>query len=300
MAWSKVAVSSLVATVIGGSVLLWTGGDSLDHVEQMYSSLKQNYQNALTNIGTYKDVLDKKKAQLKDMNKIKEQLLAECNEKDEQIQTLTNELNNLKESGTQEDQQRISELESQLSELQTEYNEVVTKLNNLSTKYNDLYGQLTQANSDAQELEQRVEEMADITETKVLTEEEIDGGEDYKLYLTFTKASNSTTDKDISSVITYLNSKKWFDAKRESPIQIHATGTGRDTTTLYINNVNAFNKMTANAVEGFDENTNGVYYPGSGDVYYLVVDSTKYELIKASDNTWTTTFGYESTDNGTK
>ena len=97
-----------------------------------------------------------------------------------------------------------------------------------------------------------------------------------------------------------MNSQKWFDAKRESPIQIHATGTGNSTTSLYINNTNAFNMITANATEGFDENTNGVYYPGSGDIYYLVVDGTKYELVKVSDSDWTTSFGYETTDNGTK
>ena len=185
--------------------------------------------------------------------------------------------------------------------MEEEYNATVEELNTLSSKYNDLTEQLTQANADAEALEAEIAEKdAGITDTAVLDEATIDSGEDYKLYLTFAKANNSTTDKDISPVIAYFNSLKLWDLKRESPIQIHATGTGSDTTSLYINNVNAFNMITANATEGFDENTNGVYYPGSGDVYYLVVDSTKYELIKASDNTWTTTFGYETTDNGTK
>ena len=174
-------------------------------------------------------------------------------------------------------------------------------LKDLESAYNDLTEQLTQANSDAQALEDEISAKdAGITDTAVLTEDQIDSGEDYKLYLTFAKASNSTTDKDISPAIAYLNSQKWFDAKRESPIQIHATGTGGDTTSLYINNVNAFNMITANATEGFDENTNGVYYPGSGDVYYLVVDGTKYEVVQTSDSNWISVFGYETTDNGTK
>ena len=303
MALKAKVITGAAATVIaGGAILTWTGKGNLDNVKAMYDSLYQNYQNALTNIGTYKDVLDKKKAQLKDMNAIKEQLLAECNEKDAKIKQLQAQLEELQGAGREEDTQRIQELETQIAQLQEEYDATVEELNTLSSKYNDLTEQLTQANSDAQALEDEIKAKdAGITDTAVLTEDQIDSGEDYKLYLTFAKASNSTTDKDISSAIAYLNSQKWFDAKRESPIQIHATGTGRETTSLYINNVNAFNMITANATEGaVDENTNGVYYPGSGDIYYLVVDGTKYELVKASDNTWTTTFGYETTDNGTK
>lgn len=295
-------ISGAAATVIaGGAILTWTGKGNLDNVKAMYDSLYQNYQNALTNIGTYRDVLEKRMAQLNDMNQIKEQLLAECNEKDAKIKQLQAELEELQGAGREEDTQRIQELEAQIAQLEEEYNATVEELNTLSSKYNDLTAQLTQANSDAKALEDEIKAKdAGITDTAVLDEATIDSGEDYKLYLTFAKASNSTTDKDISPAIAYLNSQKWFDAKRESPIQIHATGTGRDTTSLYINNVNAFNMITANATEGFDENTNGVYYPGSGDIYYLVVDGTKYEVVQASDNNWTTTFGYETTDNGTK
>ena len=303
MALKAKVITGAAATVIaGGAILTWTGKGNLDNVKAMYDSLYQNYQNALTNIGTYRDVLEKRMTQLNDMNQIKEQLLAECNEKDAKIKQLQAELEELQGAGREEDTQRIQELEAQIAQLQEEYDATVDELNTLSSKYNDLTEQLTQANQDAEALEDEISKKdAGITDTAVLTEDQIDSGEDYKLYLTFAKASNSTTDKDISPAIAYLNSQKWFDAKRESPIQIHATGTGGDTTSLYINNVNAFNMITANATEGaVDENTNGVYYPGSGDVYYLVVDSTKYELIKASDNTWTTTFGYETTDNGTK
>ena len=302
MALKAKVITGAAATVIaGGAILTWTGKGNLDNVKAMYDSLYQNYQNALTNIGTYRDVLEKRMTQLNDMNQIKEQLLAECNEKDAKIKELQAQLEELQGAGREEDTQRIQELEAQIAQLQEEYDATVDELNTLSSKYNDLTEQLTQANQDAEALEAEISAKdAGITDTAVLDEATIDSGEDYKLYLTFTKASNSTTDKDISPAITYFNSQKWFDAKRESPIQIHATGTGRDTTSLYINNVNAFNMITANATEGFDENTNGVYYPGSGDIYYLVVDGTKYELTKASDNTWTTTFGYETTDNGTK
>ena len=302
MALKAKVITGAAATVIaGGAILTWTGKGNLDNVKAMYDSLYQNYQNALTNIGTYRDVLEKRMAQLNDMNQIKEQLLAECNEKDAKIKQLQAELDELQGAGREEDTQRIQELETQIAQLEEEYNATVDELNTLSSKYNDLTAQLTQANSDAKALEDEIKAKdAGITDTAVLTEDQIDSGEDYKLYLTFAKASNSTTDKDISPAIAYLNSQKWFDAKRESPIQIHATGTGRDTTSLYINNVNAFNMITANATEGFDENTNGVYYPGSGDIYYLVVDGTKYELIQTSDSNWISVFGYETTDNGTK
>lgn len=302
MALKAKVITGVAATVIaGGAILTWTGKGNLDNVKAMYDSLYQNYQNALTNIGTYRDVLEKRMAQLNDMNQIKEQLLAECNEKDAKIKQLQAQLEELQGAGREEDTQRIQQLEAQIAQLEEEYNATVDELNTLSSKYNDLTAQLTQANSDAKALEDEIKAKdAGITDTAVLTEDQIDSGEDYKLYLTFAKASNSTTDKDISPAIAYLNSQKWFDAKRESPIQIHATGTGRDTTSLYINNVNAFNMITANATEGFDENTNGVYYPGSGNIYYLVVDGTKYEVVQASDNDWISVFGYETTDNGTK
>ena len=303
MALSTKLITGAAATVIaGGAILTWNGGENLNRVKDMYNGLYQNYQNALTNIGTYRTVLQKRLAQLNDMNQIKEQLLTECNEKEAKIKELQAQLEKLQGAGREEDATRIAELEAQIAQLQEEYNATVEELNTLSTKYNDLTAQLTQANSDAKALEDEIKAKdAGITDTAVLDEATIDSGEDYKLYLTFTKASNSTTDKDISPAIAYLNSQKWFDAKRESPIQIHATGTGNSTTSLYINNTNAFNMITANATVGtFDENTNGVYYPGSGDVYYLAVDGAKYELVKVSDSDWTTSFGYATTDNGTK
>lgn len=302
MALKAKVITGAAATVIaGGAILTWTGKGNLDNVKAMYDSLYQNYQNALTNIGTYRDVLEKRMTQLNDMNQIKEQLLAECNEKDAKIKELQAELEEVQGAGREEDAQRIQELETQIAQLEEEYNATVEELNTLSSKYNDLTEQLTQANQDAQALEDEIAKKdAGITDTAVLTEDQIDSGEDYKLYLTFTKASNSTTDKDISPVIAYFNSQKWFDAKRESPIQIHATGTGRDYTTLYINNVNAFSMITANATEGaVDESVDGVYQPSSNS-YWLIVDGNKYILAQASDDLWINEYGYETTDNGTK
>ena len=302
MALKAKVITGVAATVIaGGAILTWTGKGNLDNVKAMYDSLYQNYQNALTNIGTYRDVLEKRMTQLNDMNQIKEQLLAECNEKDAKIKELQSQIEELQGAGREEDTQRIQELEAQIQQLEEEYNATVDELNTLSSKYNDLTAQLTQANSDAQALENEIAAKdAGITDTAVLTEDQIDSGEDYKLYLTFAKASNSTTDKDISHVIAYFNSLKLWDLKRESPIQIHATGTGRDTTTLAINNTNAFSMITANAIEGaVDESVDGVYHT-SGSSYWLVVDGTKYILAQVSDDLWINEYGYETTDNGTK
>ena len=154
MALKAKVITGAAATVIaGGAILTWTGKGNLDNVKAMYDGLYQNYQNALTNIGTYRSVLEKRLTQLNDMNQIKEQLLAECNEKDAKIKELQAQLEEVQGAGREEDTQRMEELETQIAQLEEEYNATVEELNTLSSKYNDLTEQLTQANSDAQALE---------------------------------------------------------------------------------------------------------------------------------------------------
>ena len=133
MALKAKVITGAAATVIaGGAILTWTGKGNLDNVKAMYDSLYQNYQNALTNIGTYRSVLEKRLAQLNDMNQIKEQLLAECNEKEAKIAELQSQLEELQGAGREEDATRIAELEAQIAQLEEEYNATVEELNTLN------------------------------------------------------------------------------------------------------------------------------------------------------------------------
>ena len=60
---AKVITGAAATVIAGGAILTWTGKGNLDNVKAMYDSLYQNYQNALTNIGTYRDVLEKRMTQ---------------------------------------------------------------------------------------------------------------------------------------------------------------------------------------------------------------------------------------------
>ena len=307
MSWK----SNLVASIVIGGVAFslsnieWNGQTGLENIKTMYNTLADNYANSLTNIGTYKKVLQDKQQELKDLDTIRTNLLNENKTQATRISELEAEIETLKESGTA-DSAEIERLENELQALQTEYENTEADLNALIADYNRVVGELEEANAAVEALKGEIEAKdAQITDSVVLTEQQIIdeiGGETVqKIYLTFDvaeksylKASNST----VTKVIEVLDNMEMLDDKRVSPVLLHFDQYDK----AYMSCESAFNKMSEKAkvyYSSVEANIGELYKVegGSANYLYIKVSESKTITIVYNTNAWINDLGYAELDN---
>ena len=307
MSWKSNLLTSIV---IGGvafslSNIEWNGQTGLDNIKSMYNTLADNYAKSLTNIGTYKKVLQDKQQELKDLDTIRTNLLNENKAQATRIGELEAEIETLKESGTA-DSAEIKRLENELKALQTEYQNTEADLNDLINDYNRVVAELEEANAAVETLKGEIEAKdATITDTVILTEQQIIdeiGGEVVQnIHLKFDvaeksylKASNST----VTKVIEVLDNMEMLDDKRVSPVLLHFDQYNK----AYISCESAFNKMSASAkvvYSGIEANIGELYKVEGESINYLYikVSESKTITIVYDTNAWINELGYAELDN---
>lgn len=311
---SSSAISKLVkggivvgsVTTLAFGVAKWTGTDDLASVKEQFNKLHGWYENALYNVGQYKEALTKANIHIKDFQKKDDLLVGEINKYKAQIKTLNQQIEDLKNNGTDKDKETIAKLQEQVTTLQAELDKAVSEedYNKVETEIARLQNELSVANSEVASLKDYINnEMANTTgTTEKVDASTLTGEEDLKLYLTYEWVNGhegQDTSVDLAAMLSAYND---IDAYRESPIKL--VYMGKDTyygegnnkaNVVFLNNENAINKIATHTSDWTDITSTKVC-DGTKLLYNA---KTNTILSYINDTRWTEITGLAS-DNGTK
>lgn len=291
-------------TTLAFGVAKWTGTDDLASVKEQFNKLHGWYENALYNVGQYKEALAKANIHIKDFQKKDDLLVEEINKYKAQIKDLNTQIENLKANGTDKDKETIAKLQEQITTLQAELDKAVSEedYNKVENEVARLQQELTKANTETKDLQSYINN--EMTNTTATTEKvdasTLTGGEDLKLYLTYNWVSGhegQDTSADLAAMLSAYND---IDAYRESPIKLAYIGKqtyyqDKLTNVVFLNNENAINKI-ATHTDDWEDITSTEVCDGTKLLYNA---KTNTILSYINDTRWTEITGLPS-DNGTK
>ena len=291
-------------TTVAFGVAKWTGTDDLASVKEQFNKLHGWYENALYNVGQYKEALTKANVHIKDFKKKDDLLVEEINKYKAQIKDLNTQIENLKANGTDKDKETIAKLQEQVTTLQAELDKAVSEedYNKVENEVARLQQELTKANAETKDLQSYINtEMANTTATtEKVDASTLTGEEDLKLYLTYewvTGFEGQDTSVDLATMLSAYND---IDAFRESPIKLAYIGKQtyyKDnlTNVVFLNNTNAINKIATHTNDWEDITSSAVC-----DGTKLLYNAKTNTILSCIDDTrWTEITGLPS-DNGTK
>lgn len=309
---SSSAISKLIkggvvvgsVTTVAFGVAKWTGTDDLASVKEQFNKLHGWYENALYNVGQYKEALSKANIHIKDFQKKDDLLVAEVNKYKAQIKTLNQQIEDLKNNGTDKDKETIAQLQDQVKTLQAELDKAVSEedYNQVEAEIARLQNELQAANSEVASLKDYINN--EMTNTTATTEKvdasTLTGEENLKLYLTYEWVSGHEGQDTSANLTTMLSAYNDIDAFRESPIRLVYMGkdtyyNGGQANTVFMNNTNAINKI-ATHTDDWEDITSSKVCDGTKLLYNA---KTNTILSCINDTRWTEITGLES-DNGTK
>ena len=291
-------------TTVAFGVAKWTGTDDLTSVKEQFNKLHGWYENALYNVGQYKEALTKANIHIKDFQKKDDLLVEEINKYKAQIKDLNQQIENLKANGTDKDKETIAQLQEQVKTLQAELDKAVSEedYNKVEAEIARLQNELTKANTEVASLKDYINnEMKNTTATtEKVDASTLTGEENLKLYLTYEWVSGHEGQDTSADLTTMLSAYNDIDAYRESPIKLAYIGKqtyyqNNLTNVVFLNNENAINKI-ATHTNDWEDITSTEVCDGSKLLYNA---KTNTILSYINDTRWTEITGLPS-DNGTK
>lgn len=309
---SSTAISKLIkggvvvgsVTTVAFGVAKWTGTNDLASVKEQFNKLHGWYENALYNVGQYKEALSKANIHIKDFQKKDDLLVAEVNKYKAQIKDLNQQIEQLKANGNDKDKETIAQLQDQVKTLQAELDKAVSEedYNQVENEIARLQNELQAANSEVASLKDYINN--EMTNTTATTEKvdasTLTGEENLKLYLTYEWVSGYEGQDTSANLTTMLSAYNDIDAFRESPIRLVYMGkdtyyNGGQANVVFMNNTNAINKI-ATHTDDWEDITSSKVCDGTKLLYNA---KTNTILSCINDTRWTEITGLES-DNGTK
>ena len=291
-------------TTVAFGVAKWTGTDDLASVKEQFNKLHGWYENALYNVGQYKEALTKANVHIKDFQKKDDLLVEEINKYKAEIAKLNQQIENLKANGTDKDKETIAKLQQQVADLNAELEKAVSQedYNKVENEVARLQQELTKANAETKDLQSYINtEMANTTATtEKVDASTLNGDEDLKLYLTYNWVDGYTGQDTSTDLATMLNAYNDIDAYRESPIKLVYMGKetyyqDKLTNVVFLNNTNAINKIATHTSDWEDITSSDVC-----DGTKLLYNAKTNTILSCIDDTrWTEITGLPS-DNGTK
>lgn len=291
-------------TTVAFGVAKWSGTNDLNDVKEQFNKLHGWYENALYNVGQYKEALTKANIHIKDFQKKDDLLVGEINKYKAQIKDLNQQIEDLKNNGTDKDKETIAKLQEQVTTLQAELDKAVSEedYNKVETEIARLQNELTKANTEVASLKDYINnEMANTTATtEKVDASTLTGKEDLKLYLTYEWVNGHEGQDTSVDLATMLSAYNDIDAFRESPIKLAYIGKQtyyKDnlTNVVFLNNTNAINKI-ATHTDDWEDITSTEVCDGTKLLYNA---KTNTILSCIGDTRWTEITGLPS-DNGTK
>lgn len=293
-------------TTVAFGVAKWTGTDDLASVKEQFNKLHGWYENALYNVGQYKEALTKANIHIKDFQKKDDLLVEEINKYKAQIKDLNTQIENLKNNGTDKDKETIAKLQEQVTTLQAELDKAVSEedYNKVENEVARLQQELTKANAETKDLQSYINtEMANTTATtEKVDASTLTGNENLKLYLEYEWVDGYTGQDTSADLATMLNAYNDIDAYRESPIKLVYMGkevyygdNGNKANVVFLNNTNAINKIATHTSD-WEDITSSKPCDGTKLLYNA---KTNTILSCIDDARWTEITGLPS-DNGTK
>lgn len=291
-------------TTVAFGVAKWTGTDDLASVKEQFNKLHGWYENALYNVGQYKEALTKANVHIKDFQKKDDLLVEEINKYKAQIKDLNTQIENLKNNGTDKDKETIAKLQEQVTTLQAELDKAVSEedYNKVENEVARLQQELTKANAETKDLQSYINtEMANTTATtEKVDASTLTGNENLKLYLEYEWVDGYTGQDTSTDLATMLNAYNDIDAYRESPIKLVYMGKetyyqDKLTNVVFLNNTNAINKIATHTSD-WEDITSSKPCDGTKLLYNA---KTNTILSCIDDTRWTEITGLPS-DNGTK
>ena len=291
-------------TTVAFGVAKWSGTNDLNDVKEQFNKLHGWYENALYNVGQYKEALTKANIHIKDFQKKDDLLVEEINKYKAQIKDLNQQIEDLKNNGTDKDKETIAKLQEQVTTLQAELDKAVSEedYNKVENEIARLQNELQAANTEVASLKDYINtEMANTTATtEKVDASTLTGKEDLKLYLTYEWVNGhegQDTSVDLAAMLSAYND---IDAYRESPIKLAYIGKQtyyKDnlTNVVFLNNTNAINKI-ATHTNDWEDITSTEVCDGTKLLYNA---KTNTILSCIGDTRWTEITGLPS-DNGTK
>lgn len=309
---SSTAISKLIkggvvvgsVTTLAFGVAKWTGTDDIASVKEQFNKLHGWYENALYNVGQYKEALAKANIHIKDFQKKDDLLVEEINKYKAQIKDLNTQIEQLKANGNDKDKETIAQLQEQVKTLQAELDKAVSEedYNQVEAEIARLQNELQAANTEVASLKDYINN--EMTNTTATTEKvdasTLTGEENLKLYLTYEWVSGHEGQDTSSDLAAMLSAYNDIDAYRESPIRLVYMGketyyNNELTNVVFMNNENAINKIATHTSD-WEDITSSKVCDGSKLLYNT---KTNTILSYISDSRWTEITGLES-DNGTK
>lgn len=293
-------------TTVAFGVAKWTGTDDLASVKEQFNKLHGWYENALYNVGQYKEALTKANIHIKDFQKKDDLLVEEINKYKAQIKDLNTQIENLKNNGTDKDKETIAKLQQQVADLNAELEKAVSEedYNKVENEVARLQQELTKANAETKDLQSYINtEMANTTATtEKVDASTLTGNENLKLYLEYEWVDGYTGQDTSADLATMLNAYNDIDAYRESPIKLVYMGkevyygdNGNKANVVFLNNTNAINKIATHTSDWEDITSSGVC-----DGTKLLYNAKTNTILSCIDDArWTEITGLPS-DNGTK
>lgn len=293
-------------TTVAFGVAKWTGTDDLASVKEQFNKLHGWYENALYNVGQYKEALTKANIHIKDFQKKDDLLVEEINKYKAQIKDLNTQIENLKNNGTDKDKETIAKLQEQVTTLQAELDKAVSEedYNKVENEVARLQQELTKANAETKDLQSYINtEMANTTATtEKVDASTLTGNENLKLYLEYEWVDGYTGQDTSADLATMLNAYNDIDAYRESPIKLVYMGkevyygdNGNKANVVFLNNTNAINKIATHTSDWEDITSSDVC-----DGTKLLYNAKTNTILSCIDDArWTEITGLPS-DNGTK
>lgn len=291
-------------TTVAFGVAKWTGTDDLASVKEQFNKLHGWYENALYNVGQYKEALTKANIHIKDFQKKDDLLVEEINKYKAQIKDLNTQIENLKNNGTDKDKETIAKLQEQVTTLQAELDKAVSEedYNKVENEVARLQQELTKANAETKDLQSYINtEMANTTATtEKVDASTLTGDENLKLYLTYEWVAGHEGQDTSVDLAVMLSAYNDIDAYRESPIKLAYIGKqtyyqNNLTNVVFLNNENAINKI-ATHTNDWEDITSTEVCDGTKLLYNA---KTNTILSYINDTRWTEITGLPS-DNGTK
>ena len=273
-------------------------------VKEQFNKLHGWYENALYNVGQYKEALAKANIHIKDFQKKDDLLVEEINKYKAQIKDLNTQIEQLKANGNDKDKETIAQLQEQVKTLQAELDKAVSEedYNQVEAEIARLQNELQAANTEVASLKDYINN--EMTNTTATTEKvdasTLTGEENLKLYLTYEWVSGHEGQDTSSDLAAMLSAYNDIDAYRESPIRLVYMGketyyNNELTNVVFMNNENAINKIATHTSD-WEDITSSKVCDGSKLLYNT---KTNTILSYISDSRWTEITGLES-DNGTK
>lgn len=303
-------------TLAAAGVLKWTGTDDLGAIKEQFNTLHGWYENALYNVGQYKEALAKANGFINDYKTKDDQLIAKVKEYESKISDLNKQIKDLQSQGGT-DTETIKTLQKQVTDLEAELDKAVSEddYNQLEAEVARLQGELKKANSEVADLRSYIDdEMGKTTATTDrVNSADLTGQENLKLYLTYNFIDKSADRHEAKDLATVLGNYHDLDAYRESPIKLYYVNNqqlynlpeSREnpsddssdylyTNAVFMNNINAFNKIATH--DGWVDVTNRKALDGDKQIYNR---NLKTIISLVNDTKWKSVTGQE-TDNGTK